>query len=311
MSPRGRVREPALALVCLAFISCGLLCLGCGGGGSSSKAPPLKEQYEQALQISDPATRAQRMVDIARDYVRQDNAIGADPAMEAAEQAAGSAEQQRQRAELYLELFDVKAMAGDAKYGVELLKKATRAAREVENPVEQFPLQIQLAKAYAQDLHKANSAKGALRKAEPLIESLPPEQKLGARIQYAVAATLAEENEQGETMLSEAASAVDALEGRERCEGLGDLAVALMELGKTSEAETHLAGAAASAESLEDPEAKAHAFISLGRKLLLAGKEGSAGKYFQSASSAAESVGDPHLRNSIMDEVNALKRMLN
>ena len=45
------------------------------------------------------------------------------------------------------------------------------------------------------------------------------------------------------------------------------------------------------------------------RKLLLTGQESRAAGYFQKAGLAAESVGDPHLRSSIMDEIDALKKM--
>ena len=307
MFARPRLDLPVFGCL-IVFVS--LAAIGCGGD-KKAKGPSNNQQYEQALKIPSHDIRAARLISIAANQLSKNNEIGADKTLEAAILAAKSVETAGFRADCLLKIFALRASTGQAEISRDLLRDTSRAIDGVKQPSQKFSLLLRMANAYSRDLKKPISAKAALKEAEALMAELPEGEQLGARIRYAGSLELAGETEQANELMTAALTEAEGLSDlRAKAEALGDAAVALYDLDRGEEADKRLAEAEEAAAAIEDAEQKAHAHSSLARKMMMADKGSNARALLKQAMSAAEAVADPQMRNSIMDEINASKSLL-
>lgn len=295
----------------LAFVLSGLLLwsTGCGGGGDA-QAPTLKEQYEQTLQLP-PEVRGPRLIAIATQQLANNNEIGADKTLEAAEQSAEAVGDPYFRADAYLKIFALRVRTGQAEIYRDLLKEALKAAEKIERVEQKYDTLLQVAEAYARDLDKSSSASLRLADAEALLPQLSEDQQLGARIRLARTLAVTGDAERSQAMLDESLKQAGELpDARNRIEAWGEAAATLIRLERTDEADPLLSQATAAAGEMEDAEARSHAYLSLARKMMLTSQDARAGSLLRQASSAAEEIGDPTMRSSVMDEISATRRLL-
>lgn len=301
----------SVAALSVAALLAAVLAAGCGGGGGNAKAPPLNQQYEEALKIPSADVRGPRLVAIATKQIQGSNEIGADKTLLAAALAADKIKDPNHKADTYLKIFALRAQAGQSAVFKDLLKSASKASAEIESPQQKFDCLLRLAEAYARDLDRKTTAAARLQDAEAVMPQLSEAEQLGATFRLSGALAVLGEADRAQQLLDGSLAKARELEDpRAKCEGLGDAAGVLFGLDRDSEAQPLLDEASGVASGIKDAEARSHALASLARKLMLSGQNGRAAGFLRQAQASAEEIGDPTMRSSIMDEIAATKRLL-
>ncbi|HEX5106262.1 MAG TPA: hypothetical protein VFV87_20725 [Pirellulaceae bacterium] len=280
---------------------------GCGGGSGGGKS--LTQQVQDAARISDASLRAKKLAGLAEKQHATGDILGTASTLGAAREAALSVSDPSSKASTLIVVAASNAKTEQSTDDVKsLLKEAGKAIEGVSDPFAQVPLLADLAAATGTHVKNTALAASHLQTAEEAAAKIE-----NVSIRAASLAKIAIAYGQLEGRSEDANRVADAglefahsqADPRDKCDCLGEIAIALAKLQRSDDAAAAFEEAQAAAGEIATDESKAHALLGLGRKARLAKNQSLAATLFDRALDVAESVPDASVRGPLIDEIQA------
>ncbi|MBI1901179.1 MAG: hypothetical protein HYS13_08730, partial [Planctomycetia bacterium] len=303
-------------LAATAFLAI-LSTIGCGDSSSStSGAPSLIDQINEADAEPDADRRASRLLDIARQQRETRDNAGAEQSLGKARRACAEIKDPAARASRFAEVADGYARLNYPADAQRLLAQAGESAAAVADPGQKLGVLMRIAdvQVTAKDLSAAlNSA----REAEKLLDSIAAaaDADLAARNKSDALLALAELHHKigrpgdvkrlvglSQTMIA------GIQQTRRKADALASLALAQHRL-QMADSAASFEQALAAARQVGDPASRAHALCELAARRREAGQGDKVGALLDEASQAADQIKDSQsLRNEVLEKIAGLRR---
>ena len=288
-----------------------LLLAGCPGSDDGGNEVSLEQRYNEALLISSPTSKANRLIEVARDYYAAGDTAGGQKALDAAFAAASESEEALGKALAFNGVASAEAEFGRKSKAEDALKEARRAANGIEDAglkVEQLATIAVTFGTKLDDPSKASAYLGAAKDAAGGITD--PSIRAAAIVDLAGSHHQLGQADEAATMMASATEAVQQIEDpNKRADAIGKIAAKATEM-KASNAEELFNEAITVAESIGDTSAKAHRLADLALAMHRAGNTAGAQALIKKASAAAEQIGEQGLKTEAQSKIDGYRQQM-
>lgn len=300
----------------LAFmLLCAVALAGCGGGGGQNNGPSLIDEYQKALNSTNPEAAVRDLVRVAYRFNTAKDVTNAERAANAASAQAGKITDPVARAAAFNSVASIQGTLRIKSATQTALKEVERACEKIETPEDKSASLAYMAASYGRYLDEVDLCKHWLSEAEKIAEGITaPAAKSKAMLavaNHANRVTLDEGKAATQRMIAGALAAAEGTPDlRARADALADLAASLDKMKRADDAKSTYEKAVAAATSLpadRTPD-KCHALVNIADRMAKeSNRVAEANKVLAQAEGFAEQVTDPALRPEIDRAINKLK----
>jgi tetratricopeptide (TPR) repeat protein len=289
-----------------------LLLPGCGSSSNTPAGPTFKHQFEEAQRVANPEARARRLLKLAFDQHKGQDASGSKKTLAAAIHACSGVKEPVPRCTIYVELAGVQVSLGNKLEAGQALNTAQEAAQGITSPEEHARALCQIATIQGQKLKSKNEASDALDAAETLLEEIQdPTGRTLVQVAIIKACAATELNKQGQrvlvTALAETKSQTDAAT---RADAYTHLAEAQLAMKQKEAAQETLGAALESSGEIERVYKRVYTLCDIATAYSRAGDKAQAQKTLAQAEKLIAKVPEPDLQSDATEHVNKLAERL-
>jgi len=290
-----------------------LLFAGCPGSDSGGgDGVSLRQRYQEALKISSPTSRANRLIEVARDQHAAGDTTGARTSLDDAYAAAGEGEAPGARALAFNSLAAAEAEFGRRSRAEDALREARKAAMSIEDAVIKAEQLGRIAVTYGTKLEEPSKASSYLSMAvDTTKEADTPALQAEAMIALAHSHHRLGQTAEAEELAAQATDTAKQIEDAgKQADTLGRIAEKLTDMQQGERAAAAFDEAVAVAEKISDATTKAHVLADLALKLDNAGKGGRGQELLKRAEAAADQIQDPGLKKEAERKIDEYRSKL-
>jgi hypothetical protein len=287
-----------LALAVLALAGCPSSDSG-GGDGMS-----LQQKYQNALNISNATSRANKLIEVGREYNSAGDTANAQKALDAAFKAAGEGTDALSKAQAFNGVASAEAEFGRKANADDALKEARKAATAIEDAglkVEQLGM---IAVTFGTKMDDPSKASSYLKMAKETADGIAkPAERAVALVSLAKSHLQIAESTEADALLTAATETTQAIEDLgKRADAIRKIAdqAAAMESAKAIDLYNEALGVA---EEIDDQSTKAHRLAELARSMHRAGHTDQGKTVLKQASAAAEQIPDDGLKQEAQQKI--------
>ena len=306
------MRNPALSLIAaIALLTfCG--CPSDDGGGGGASGPSLQERFQTAMNISSPTSRANQLIDVARDQNAAGDATGMRTSLDNAFAAASEGDDPAATALAFNGLAAAEAEFGSKSKAEEALKEARKAATKIEVASIKVEQLGAVAVTFGTKLGDTDKASSYLKLASDSASAIEdPAMRSQAIISLAKCYHQIENKEESAAMTDAAAAAAKEIEGADKqANAIVGIAAKVQEMGQGDKAQELCEEAVALAESSQDALTKANVFAEAALVISKSGDSARAQELIKKASTATDQISDPGLKSEAEEKVGRYQGLL-
>jgi tetratricopeptide (TPR) repeat protein len=283
---------------------------GCGGDRGTGE-PTLQEQYERALGVANPETRAKRLVSVAFKQERAGDSAGAEQSLRQAAESCGKIEDLRGRTRALNSLAYAQGKLGLLSEAKSSLKQVRKAAQQLEDPESKVAALSSMAVTYGRFLGNPTAADVYLREAEAVATATSePVPKTRGLMEVAYRNHQLDRKENAAGLAAQALEQARAIPmPRQRSDAIACVA-SRMSMMKMAESQQLFGEALESARAIDSDVSRAHALADIGIRLARAGQTQQAREILKEAESAADQIKDQGLQREILNKIGSAIRRI-
>ena len=278
---------------------------GCPSGGGGGGGKSLQQKYQEALNIASPTSRANRLIEVARDQHAAGDINGVRTSLDAAFTAASEGSDPAPCALAFNGLAAAEAEFGSKAKAEDALKEARKAAAKIEVPsikVEQLGAIAVTFGAKLDDASKASVYLGMAREAAEEIED--PAMRAEAIISLADSYHTIGDATEAEAFITAATDAAKTIEDKGvQAKTLIGIANRVLAMQQGDQAQQLCDEAVQVVETSDNNSAKAHVLVEAAMIVKKSGDAARAKELIKQATAAADKISDPGLKTEAQEKI--------
>ena len=294
---------------CLIILMLAVSLSGCPGGDDEGVS--LQDRYNQAQAIGNAGTRANQLIDVARDFYAAGDSAGGQKALDEAFEAAGEAEKPLDKAQAYNGVAAAEAEFGRQAKAEDALKEARRAASIIEDAGLKVEQLAAIAVTYGTKLDDPSKASAYLDSAKEAAEGIAdPAIRAEAIVDLAGSHHDLGQAKEAAAMLATATEAAKQIEDpNKQAAAIGEVAAKATEMGAAN-AEELFDEAISVAESIDDAAEKANRLADLALEMHQAGDKAGAQALIKKATAASEQITEQAFKSEVQGKIDGYRNRM-